>query len=179
VQTRSPLDFTSITISGSRVRLVPVSPEHAEIIFREFTDAITRYMVPATPSCIEEVHDFIRSSITNMKNHSDLTLAILNREDGEFLGVCGLHGKSSPGEPALGIWLRKSAHGQKYGQETIAVLVGWARQNVIFNYLVYPCDRGNIASRKIAESLQGSIIRTGEVKSRSGRILHEIVYKIA
>lgn len=178
MQTKTPLEFRSVTIPGTRLRLVPVSPEYAEIIFREFTDEITRYMIPATPSGIEEVGDFIRSSIRNMENSTDLTLAILKKDDAEFLGVCGLHGKFSPAEPVLGIWLKKGAHGHRYGQEAIAILADWARQNVIFNYLVYPCDRDNIASRRIAEHLKGSIFRTARVKSRSGRILHEIAYKI-
>ena len=174
MQTGTLLEFRCVTIPGSRVRLVPISPEYTEIIFSEFTDEITRYMVPATPSGIGEVGDFIRSSIGNMENNTDLTLAILKKDDGEFPGVCGLHGKSSPGEPVLGIWLKKSA----YGQEAIAVLADWARQNIVYEYMVYPCDRDNIASRRIAESLNGSLFRTGEVKSMSGRILHEIAYKI-
>lgn len=178
MQTKSPLDFSSVTISGNRVKLVPVSPEYAEIIFKEFTDEITRYMIPATPSNIEEINVFIQSSIRNMDENIDLTLAILKKNDDEFLGVCGLHGKINPNEPVLGIWLKKSAHGHKYGQEAIKVLADWARHNVIFKHMVYPCDKDNIASRKIAENLNGSIFRTGVVKSMSGRILNEIAYKI-
>lgn len=175
---RNPLDFNSIIILGSRVKLVPISAEYSKIIFQEFTDEITRYMVPATPTKIEQINDFIQSSISNMNKNIDLTLAILNKTDGEFLGVCGLHGKLNPDEPILGIWLKRSAHGHKYGQEAIKVLADWARENVIFKHMVYPCDIDNIASRKIAENLDGSIFRTGEVKSMSGRILNEVAYKI-
>ena len=178
MQTKGSLDFSSVIISGSRVKLVPISAEYSEIIFKEFTDEITRYMVPATPSNIEQINDFIQSSIRNMNNNIDLTLAILKKTDDEFLGVCGLHGKLSPNEPVLGIWLKKSAHGHKYGQEAIKILADWSRHNVIFKHMVYPCDKDNIASRKIAENLDGSIFRTGEVKSMSGRMLNEIAYKI-
>jgi len=178
VKTKKPLNFSSVRISGERIELVPISPEYSEVIFNEFTDDITRYMVPATPSNIEEVNAFIQSSISNMKQNIDLTFAILKKNDGDFLGICALHGEPDPNEPTLGIWLKKSAHGYKYGQEAIKVLVDWARQNIMFNHMVYPCDKGNIASRKIAENLNGSIFRTGEVKSMSGWILNEIAYKI-
>lgn len=178
MKTKSPLIFSSVSISGDRIKLVPISPEYSEIIFKEFTDEITRYMIPATPSNIEEINVFIQSSIRNMEENIDLTLAILNKNDEEFLGICGLHGKSDPNEPILGIWLKKGAHGHKYGQEAIKVLAEWARQNIMLKHMVYPCDKDNIASRKIAEALNGSIFRTGKVKSISGRMLNEIAYKI-
>lgn len=178
MKTKSPLNFSSVRISGDRIRLVPISPEYSEIIFKEFTDEITRYMVPAVPANIEEINVFIQSSIRDMEENIDLTLAILKKNDDEFLGVCGLHGKLEPNEPVLGIWLKKSAHGYKYGQEAIKLLADWARKNIMFNHMVYPCDIDNIASRKIAENLNGSIFRTGKVKSMSGRTLNEIAYKI-
>ena len=178
MKTKRLLNFSSVSISGDRIKLVPVSLEYSEIIFNEFTDEITRFMVPATPSNIEEVNVFILSSIKNMEENIDLTFAILKNEDAEFLGVCGLHGKLEPNEPVLGIWLKKSAHGYKYGQEAIKVLTDWARLNIMFNHMVYPCDKDNIASRKIAEYLNGSIFRTGEVKTMSGRVLNEIAYRI-
>ena len=178
VQTKNALAFGSVIISGVRVKLVPISLEYSEVIFKEFTDEITRYMIPATPATLEEIHAFIQSSMRKMDENTDLTLAILNKHDDEFLGVCGLHGALNPDEPILGIWLKKSAHGYKYGQEAIKALADWARQNIIFDYMLYPCDKDNIPSRKIAESLNGAIFRTGELKSMSGRILNEIAYKI-
>ena len=178
METKNPLNFCSVSISGDRIRLVPVVPEYSETIFKEFTDEITRYMVPSTPSNLEEINVFIKSSIRSMEENIDLTLAILKKDNDEFLGICGLHGKQNPNEPDLGIWLKKSAHGYKYGQEAIKMLADWARQNIVFTHMVYPCDEANIASRKIAENLSGSIFRTGEVKTMSGRILNEIAYKI-
>ena len=178
METKTPLNFISVRISGDRIRLVPVVSEYAEIIFKEFTDDITRYMVPSTPSNIEEINNFIKSSARNMEENIDLTLVILKKDNDEFLGICGLHGRQNPNEPVLGIWLKKSAHGLKYGQEAIKILVDWARHNIVFKHMVYPCDIANIASRRIAENLKGEIFRTGEVKTMSGRILNEVAYRI-
>lgn len=44
--------------------------------------------------------------------------------------------------------------------------------------MVYPCDKDNIPSRKIAEKLNGKIFRTGEAKGMSGKTLIEVAYKI-
>lgn len=178
MQTRTPIQFSSVTINGERVRLAPISEQYADIIFQEFTDEITQLMVPSTPTHINQIYEFIRTSNTDMNDNTDLTFAILDNSADEFLGVCGLHGKLNQNEPILGIWLKKDAHGNRFGQEAIKILADWARKNLIFNFMVYPCDRDNIPSRKIAEKLNGIIFRTGEVTSMSGRILNEVAYKI-
>lgn len=178
LQSRSPIRFSTVTIIGDRLRLVPISFQYADTIFEEFTDEITRLMIPATPTHIDQVYEFIRTSNKNMDHKADLIFAILDKNSDEFLGVCGLHGKQNRNEPILGIWLKKDAHGHRFGQEAITILADWARRNLIFQFMVYPCDRDNIPSRKIAEKLNGQLFRTGEVKSMSGRILNEVAYKI-
>lgn len=178
MQTRSIIRFPSVTINGERVQLVPISDQYAETIFKEFTDEITQLMVPSTPTHIDQIYEFIRTSNKHMNDNSDLTFAILDNSTDEFLGVCGLHGMLNPNEPNLGIWLKREAHGNRFGQEAIKILADWARENLIFDFMVYPCDRDNIPSRKVAEKLNGMIFRTGEVTSMSGRILNEVAYKI-
>lgn len=178
MQTRTPVHFSSVTILGERVKLVPISEQYVEVIFKEFTDQITRYMIPATPKHIIEIQEFIHTSERNMELNIDLTFVILDNNTKAFLGVCGLHGKSSPNKPILGIWLKKLAHGNRFGQEAIKILTDWSRENLIYDYLVYPCDKDNIPSRKIAEQLNGKIFRTGKVKSMSGITLNEVAYKI-
>lgn len=178
MQTRTPIQFSTVTILCERVKLVPISEQYSDIIFQEFTDEITRYMVPATPSRIDEIYAFIRNSDQLMRKNADLIFAIVDKKTDEFYGVCGLHGEATPKQPILGIWLKKSAHGYQYGLEAIKQLAEWAKLNLIFDYLVYPCDKDNIPSRKIAEALNGKIFRTGQVKSMSGKILNEVAYKI-
>jgi len=178
MQTRTDIRFNSVKISGERIVLAPISELYADTIFEEFTDEITRHMVPATPTHIDQIHDFIHTSVRNMDQNFDLTFAILDKNTQEFLGVCALHGQHTPNQPILGIWLKKSAHGNHFGQEAIKHLANWARLNLIYDFMVYPCDKNNIPSRKIAEQLNGTIFRTAEVKSMSGRILNEVAYKI-
>lgn len=178
MQTKSELDFNSLQIESERLLLTSITQGYSEVIFREFTDEITRYMIPATPKSIQEIDSFIKTSITNMEHGKDIALVILNNVTREFLGVCGLHGRPNPKEPMLGIWLKKSAHGNHYGQEAIKTLADWARNNITFTHMVYPCDRENIASRKIAEHLGGVMFRVGQTRSMSGTVLNEVAYKI-
>lgn len=175
---KSNIDFLSIEIVGERILLNPISLNSSNDIYREFTNEITRYMFPTSPSNISQIISFIEMSLEGMKNQTDLVLKITDLESGDFLGVCGIHSKGNPKEPELGIWLKKNAHKKHYGREAISFLVKWAHKNIVLNHLIYPVDRDNIPSIKVAEFLGGEIIGESTKESMSGTILNEITYKI-
>ncbi len=164
---------------GQRISLLPINESYASEIFKEFDSEITRYMLPKPAENIEETLTFIRNSLEGMKEGNELVLVITKRDDGEFLGCCGLHGRGKPRTPELGIWLRKDAHGNQYGKEAIRILISWAAKHIDFDYAIYPVDKANAASRKIAESLGGSIFEEKKMKTMNGRYLDEVVYRIS
>lgn len=173
-----PLDLISVNIKGERVALIPVSPAYASDIFKEFTAEITRYMMPKPVDDIQQVNKFIDTSRKNMIAGSELILAITKKDHGEFLGICGLHGKENSDTPELGVWIKKSVHGKKLGREAVRILASWAQDNLNFSCLHYPVDKNNIPSRKIAESLGGVVVKEGLRESMSGNVLNEVVYRI-
>jgi len=178
VETTKYINFKTVKIKGERILLSPVTSKYRNYIFNEFTKEITRFMFPASPSELSQVDSFIEVSKKGMDNKTDLVLVITDINNGEFLGVCGLHGNKAPQEPELGIWLKKSAHSKYLGREAISYLVKWVKENIEYNYLVYPADKENIPSRKIAESLGGEIFREAARENMSGNILNEVAYKI-
>ncbi|NEQ96975.1 MAG: GNAT family N-acetyltransferase [Cyanothece sp. SIO2G6] len=173
------LDLTQVCVDGPRVRLQSISEEFAAPILREFSAEITRFMLPKPTETMEQAQDFIRSSTAGMVAKREIVFAILNNDTAEFLGCCGIHGQVDPRTPELGIWLKKSAHGQKLGREAIALACHWAWAHIDFDYLVYPVDRANIPSRKIPESMGGVIFEQKRVKTMRGTELDEIVFKIS
>ena len=46
-----------------------------------------------------------------------------------------------------------------------------------FDYAIYPVDKANVASRKIPESLWGTVFAEKQVQTMSGDILDEVIYK--
>lgn len=176
---RSDVDLTSLCLEGERIRLRSIHPRYAPAIFQEFTEEIALLMLPKPADDIEETLIFISTSIEGMQGGWDLALAILVQENEEFLGCCGLHGRGNPLTPELGIWLKKSAHGNKYGREAIGVLCGWALKNLIFDYLVYPADRKNVPSRKIPESMGGTVCEERKAPTMRGGFLDEVVYHLS
>lgn len=113
-----------------------------------------------------------------MRAGLELVLAITKANSGEFLGICAVHGTDDPQVAELGVWIKKSAHGKKVGREAVRYLAEWGRKNLLRSYFIYPVDRDNIPSRKIAESLGGIVLEERVRKSMSGATLNEIVYKI-
>lgn len=143
---------SNIKISSNRIVLLPVSIDYQEHICREFTPEITKYM-PFTPNGnITVTEDFIRNSKQELQDGTDLTLCILLKNNNEFLGCCGLHHINTRAIE-IGLWLKKSIHGKGYGIETVEALIDWANKQLDFDYLFYPVDKENSASKRIPERL--------------------------
>lgn len=173
-----PPDLCNLVIDAHRVRLVTISEAYTEEIYRNFTPDITRYMMPAPPSDISETRAFVTSALLGLERGDDLHCVICLRDSDEFLGICGLHERHGPAELELGIWIKKASHGNRYGLEAIGALRDWAEKHIEFERLIYPVDRCNISSRRIAEALGGTIIEEKKVISMSGTELDEVVYGI-
>ena len=164
-------------IESERIVLVPISQEYKEVIFREFTDEITLYMFPSTPKEISETEEFIRATLEKVQKKEEIVTVILKKENSEFLGCCGLH-RIDTKTPEIGIWLKKGAHGYKYGQEAIHALKDWADKNIDYDYLIYPVVKENTASRRVPESLGGELVRSFEKANQSGLVRGMVEYFI-
>jgi [ribosomal protein S5]-alanine N-acetyltransferase len=176
--TSDPPDLLSVSIAGDRIQLVAISDVFEQDIFKEFTNEIARYMFPSPAQDIEEIQNFIVKSRDGMQLGNNLQLVILSKILGEFLGCCGLHGEGKTRTPELGIWIKKSAHGNVYGREAIETLVNWSKRNIDLDYFIYPVDRQNIASRRIPEFLGGTAIEELRVETPTGKILDKVIYNI-
>ena len=173
-----PGNLRELVIESPRVRLVAISEAYTEDIFRNFSADIARYMLPAPAADISDTRAFVSTALLELDRGDDLHFVICRRGDDEFLGVCGLHGTRRPDEPELGIWLKAQAHGSRYGREAIGALRDWAELHLEFARLIYPVDRRNIPSRRIAEALGGKIVEEKKVLSMSGAELDEVIYGI-
>jgi RimJ/RimL family protein N-acetyltransferase len=90
----------------------------------------------------------------------------------ECLGVAGLEEVDRP-TPELGIWLKEAAHGHGYGTEAVSAVAKWAMKTLAKDRFLYPVAIENVASRRIAEKLNGEIVgKRGNAKYES------VVYEI-
>ncbi len=171
------MNLLSVKIETPHLSLIPISEQYAQCIFDEFTEEITRYMTPKPAKTIEETLQFIASSIRELKDGTTLQLIAIKKENSEFVGCIGLHNIGLQ-DPELGLWIKKSAHGNAYGLEAVTALIAWARANINFAYLRYPVDKQNYASRRIPERNGGIIMKEYSTVNQSGIELDEVEYWI-
>ena len=171
-------DLSNLSIEGERIRLESISSTYERDIFEEFTGNITTYMIPKPADTVEETRAFIDSSLEGFRKADNLVFVILEKQTGELLGCCGLHGRSGVKNPEFGIWLKRSAHGRGLGREAIWTLAHWAQEVMRLESFIYPVDKRNEPSRKIPLSLGGVVIGEREEVGMGGNVLDEVVYKI-
>jgi ribosomal-protein-alanine N-acetyltransferase len=171
------MDTTNITIETKNLFIRTISLADKDDIFKEFTDEITTHMFPKPADNIEETIDFIQTSIKENKEGSNFQIVILNKETKEFLGCGGIHHIDQK-TPELGIWIKKSAHGNGYGKEAVIGLKEWADANLDYEYLLYPVDAQNLASKRIPEFFGGKIAREYQEINMSGNKLNLQEYRI-
>jgi chorismate synthase len=170
-------DFTNFELSTQRLLLKAISFDYLDDIFAEFTPEVTRFMFPKPADKISETAEFISGAISANQKGEDLQLVILDKDNGEFLGCCGVHNPHTK-TPEFGIWLKKSAHGKGYGREAMTALKVWADQNLDYGYIKYPVDKANISSRKIPESLGGVVQSEYKHTGMGGQDLDLVEYHI-
>ncbi|MBD2667139.1 hypothetical protein B6N60_00241 [Richelia sinica FACHB-800] len=171
------MELLNLVISTQRLLLKPISPQYQEDIFREFTSEIATYLYVNPSPKISDTEFFIQQSLLEMAEGKNLVLVILRKDSHEFVGCTGIQ-EINTKFPKTGLWLKKSAQGQGYGTETIHALKLWAEANLDYEYLKYPVDRKNTASRNIAEKLGGVIHKAYEYTKLDGRILNIVEYRI-
>ncbi|MBP6888598.1 MAG: GNAT family N-acetyltransferase [Candidatus Pacebacteria bacterium] len=171
------LNRQSFTVTTERLVLVPLSLDYKDEIFKEFTDEITQLMYPSTPENIGQVVSFIEESIQGFVEEKEIVVGILHKENREYLGTAELHHINTT-TPELGIWLKKSAHGNGYGKEAVAGLKSWADKHLIYEHLKYPVYIENIASRKIPEALGGVIKDEYEKANQKGEMRRVVEYHL-
>lgn len=171
------MNLSNVIITTERLKLVPVSTKYAQAIFQEFTPEITTYMFPKPAETIADTLAFITMAQEQLRTGEALNVTILDKQTGEVLGGCGIN-HANTSTPELGIWIKKSAHGHTYGREAVQGLKEWAEKHLIYDYLIYPVDKRNIASRKIPESLGGIAKREYKKINQSGKELEMVEYWI-
>lgn len=171
------MDLSYLKIETERLLLVPISMEYKEDIFREFRGDVIKYMFAPAPDTIEDIEKLIKKWRRQLKNGTRLFMGITKKDSGEFLGCAALEDINKK-NPEAGGWLKKSAHGEHYGQEAIAALKNWADENLEYDCIIWPCAEVNLASRKVAESLGGKVIKKYEKKNGKREIYSYVEYRI-
>lgn len=171
------MDLNQISLETHRLVLVPKSPAHGEMIFREYREPVTQYLNHLPPRRLASLLTRIKEDEAAMKKGQALFLSVLLKGSEEFLGCFSLEDIGST-QPEMGGWLKESAHGHHYGQEAARAVKQWADHHLSHQYLVWPCALQNVASRKLAESLGGQVHREYRKRTSGGLEMNYAEYRI-
>lgn len=146
-----------LEIRTPRTIITSFTPSDADALFACITPTLTRFMSwepPATPAAFAEVW---REWLERAQAGLEMQLIVRAAADGTFIGIVGLHDMPCD-TPELGLWIREDRHGQGFGAEALAAVVAWATHTLQPRAFVYPVAEQNIASRRLAERLGGTIV---------------------
>src|SRR3989344_6958657 len=171
------VDLLKKGMETERLALMPISLNWKNDVFREFNADITKYLMGKPAQSISETEDFIAACIDELQNGEACTFVITKKTNNEFLGCTDIQNLKT-NAPEIGIWIKKSAHGNKFGFEALTALKQWADIFLDYEHLVYPVDRDNTPSKKIAESLGGKVQKEYDKENLLGNTLHALEYWI-
>ncbi len=164
-------------LETNRLVLLPASEEYLHDIFHHFTEEVTVLMTPSPAKNIQETKAVIEMFVKQREAETDFVFMITKKESGAFIGAVGLHEIKEP-IPHLGIWTKKSAHGNHYGREAIGGMIDFAK-SLGFHKVHYSVDYRNEASKKIPLFYGGKLVQTcKESVAMSGKILQLETYEI-
>ncbi len=162
----------NLIIQSSRLCLSEFAMADAADVYNCITPAITRFMFWEPPSSFE-AYKARREQTLLSTDRNDLSFVIRQHDTRECLGIASLDGIDADA-PELGLWLKETAHGNRYGTEIVRAVADWAAQTLGKERFTYAVATENVPSRRIAESLGGRI-----VAARTSSKYDSVVYLIA
>jgi len=163
--------MTQVLIRSARLQLSTFQMTDAEDVFKCITPATARFMRWEPPRSLEE-YKAHREARLWADDQSVYSFVIRRSDTMECLGVAGLDAADQP-IPELGVWLKEGAYGHGYGTEAVSAVAEWATKTLAKDRFLYPVAVENLASRRIAEKLNGEIVGT-----RRNPKYESVVYEI-
>jgi RimJ/RimL family protein N-acetyltransferase len=168
------MDLSSVSLSSQRLFLKSFASEDALEVFEATTPTLTRFMAWEPAPSLEAFAPIWQSWFPMMYAGTGVHFVVRMKPTLEFLGMAGLH-NTSAAEPETGIWIKESQHGYGYGREAVAAVISFTARDLGKRAVMYPVVEHNGPSRRLAESLGGSIVGTRLLRKSDGAKHPEVV----
>ncbi len=165
---------TQVHLEAPRLVLEPYSHKYLQEVCRELSPEIIQYQFPDAFESEKAARRQMDAFQAKMEAGEMLELVILDKtEGGAFAGGLEAHGLNEP-VPELGIWLKKSAQGRRYGRETLAYPMDYEsilRHRYGRSVCRYEADRRNTGSLRFARKFRWEKVGEQEVTAPTGNRL--------
>ncbi|MGP4082921.1 GNAT family N-acetyltransferase [Pseudalkalibacillus sp. R45] len=142
-------------IETKRLKLVLVSIEHKEQLFRVYSDKETTHYVPReTHLTISETETLINRLIDQIAENKAIVYSILNKEDQQFIGAVGLYTLNLEHRRAsVGAVIHSNYWSKGYVTETLEKLINIGFNELDLIRIEGMCMHTNKASEKVMRKL--------------------------
>ncbi len=171
------MDLSNIKIETNRLLLISAETMYASAIFHEYRPPVSLFMLHPPPASAAIVEERILARKNKMRKGLDLHLIVLLKRNRAFLGSFSLEGLQGP-NPEMGGWLKRDSQGKGYGKEVVKAMKDWADVHLNYQSIIWPCAKANIASCRLAESLNGIVKKEYQAKNQFGKTYDYLEYHI-
>ena len=161
----------AISFDSARLLIKEYEIEDAGDLFACISPSVTTFMPWEPPQSVDDLKAR-RQEMASSSSDGKFRFVIRSKTTTECLGATSIDDAESP-TPEIGIWLRETAHGFRYGSEVIKRLCEWAAERFNPQGFVYPVAVGNWPSRRIAERL-GGIVTEHRTNPKYASVVYQI-----
>lgn len=118
---------------------------------KDATEFFPEYYAPENP--LPAAEKFLSSQFTRYEEKTYGLKALIEKETGNFIGLCGLLGKEVDGnyEIEIGYQLLPQYWGKGYAAEAARLFMDFAIEHQLIDSLISIIDVGNVKSERVAE----------------------------
>lgn len=158
------MDLTTPTLTTPRLRLRPFTQaDHDDLFALHRSARVMRYWDAAPWNDATQAERFLARCRALEEEGSGARVVLERREDGTFLGWCGLQRWDPENRSAnLGYVLAEQAWGQGYATEAAGAVLGWAFEEMNLNRVEAQADTRNDRSARVLEKL--GFVREGTLR---------------
>ena len=189
------------TLKTDNLIIKNLNSGHSKFAWLNYTQKVSQYLVESWVN-FEDLERDLDKKLKQNEMKKRIDLAILDRENGDFIGICAVwidnfeqsltnnfevaesmqnrKIESQIKNLAMDFWLKESVWNQGYGQEMALVVYKWLTKNIEFAKIILKIEKNNTFAQKIATNIGGIInkskLETSFVKNE--KILNFVEYVV-
>lgn len=143
------------TLETKRLKLVKISPEHAEDMYSYSSDPdVTRYLTWSCHSSVKETERYIKLLQKKYTAGVFNDWGLIHKETGKFIGTCGFTSFDHENNTAeIGYVLSKDYWGQGLAAEAAKCVMEFGFDNFGLSGFCAKCMEGNDASMRVMQKV--------------------------
>ncbi|HEX4123958.1 MAG TPA: GNAT family N-acetyltransferase [Tepidisphaeraceae bacterium] len=146
---------------------VPCAGDGAQVnaaVLETFDDLHAWMPWAAERPTVEQTEEYCRKSYSQFIAREDITLRLIHKQSGLFLGSSGLHPRGWDVRAfEIGYWCRKRFEGQGYITEAVRGILQFGFERLNARRIEVRCDSRNLRSIRVAECV--GLKREGELRN--------------